>query len=146
MPNFLSMIANKQPYTWAIKFIPRVTELPAEDGLEILAGAHAVSGYRIAQHLCKGRPRTTLQILVNRTLSRLANVRGEFPSAEDVLNALEANDDPRFPIIDHIIREFDEIGYNDINGDLQTVTLGRFTNVVSEEKKEYSRLRPNVNS
>lgn len=110
-------------------------ESPPEDAISLLSGEYAVTGYRSAQNLGKGRPRTTLQILVSKNITKLRKFCREDPSADDVLNALETHldDDPESPIFEGIDRELDKIFYRDNKGKQKHVTLDRFKNIVSEE-------------
>jgi len=107
---------------------------PPEDALYLLSGKYAVSGYRSAKNLPKkGRPRTTLQILVARTISDLKRPSGDDPSAEDVANNLHKSDNHQEPILDVVDKELGKIFYFNNKGKPESVGLPRFKNIVSEE-------------
>jgi hypothetical protein len=111
---------------WALEF-------PPEDAINFLSGSYAESGYRSAQHLGKGRPRTKLQRLIARTISELRKFRSDDPSADEVLNSLTIYDNKLSPIIEEIDREEEKIFYIDNKGNQKPVIMRRFANIVSEE-------------
>jgi hypothetical protein len=120
--------------------------LPVESAMYILAGEYSVRGYRNAKNLKKSKSNpTTLSSLVAHTFSSLTELRGEYPSSDEVLDALETYDRPGNPVVERVNKEWDEIVWCDLRDRPKTITIQHFRNLVTDAKKEFSRSRENMN-
>jgi hypothetical protein len=127
---FIEVIGTLAHIKWGISLGP-------ENGLFILSGADAVTGYRNRKNL-KPRSVSELTIVMEKAYRQMLKSSGVKPSAKKVLISIIEFDSPTFPIIQEIDDDEEIIYWRTVKGVEKKTGFKQFANKLTEIRKPFS--------